>query len=67
MNLLARLHLHPEVIDGAALTGVLQKHQLQWRLRDGEVGVAGFHLGRGRSEQLAVEGDGGVQVIDIEG
>ena len=43
----AGLDLDAEVVDGAALAGVLQQHQLQRRLGDGEVGVAVLDL-RGR-------------------
>jgi DNA-binding transcriptional ArsR family regulator len=64
-----RTHLDAEVVqrpDGAGPTGIgvggLEQDQLQRRVGDGEVGVAGAALGRLGLEQLAVEGDRGVQV-----
>src|SRR6266700_6136909 len=55
-----------EVVQGAALAGVLQQDQLERRLGDGEVGVAGPALGRLGAEQLGVEADGLVDVVDVQ-
>ena len=62
----AGLDLDAEVVDRAALAGVLQQHQLQRRLGDGEVRIAGLHLGGRGVEQLGVERDRLVEVIDVE-
>src|SRR5262249_11088639 len=59
--------LDAEVVEAPALAGVFQQHQLERRLGDGEVGVAGPDLGRLGAEQLAVEGDGLADVVDVEG
>jgi hypothetical protein len=45
----------------------LEQDQLQRRLGDGEVRVAGPALRRRRVEQAGVEGDGRVEVGDAEG
>jgi hypothetical protein len=55
-----------EVVEAAALARVLQQDQLQRRLADREVGVAGVTLGGLGAEQLAVEGDGLVDVVDVQ-
>ena len=59
--------LDAQVVDAATLAGVLNEDELEGRLGDGEVGVAGAELGRLGAEQLAVEGDGLVEVLDVEG
>ena len=59
--------LDAEVVERAALAGVLDQHQLERRLGDREVGVAGAALGRLGVEEAAVEVDGGVDVVDVEG
>ena len=59
--------LDAQVVDAATLAGVLNEDELEGRLGDGEVGVAGAELGRLGTEQLAVEGDGLVEVLDVEG
>ena len=46
---------------------VLDQHELERRLVDREVGVAGAALGRLALEELGVEGDGLVDVGDVEG
>ena len=45
----------------------LEQDQLERRLVDGEVGVAGLGLGRADAEHLGVEVDGLVEVGDVEG
>ncbi len=59
--------LDTEVIQGATLARVLQKNQLEWRLINGEVGIAGATLGRLSPEQFGVEGNHLIDVIDVEG
>src|SRR5579863_6654999 len=59
--------LDAEVVEAAALAGVLQQDQLERRLGDGEVGVAGPYLRGFGAEQLGVEGDGFCQIVDVEG
>jgi hypothetical protein len=54
------------VVDGAAAVGVLEEHQLERGVGDGEVGVAGPDLGGLGGEQAGVEVDGLVEVADIE-
>jgi hypothetical protein len=54
------------VVQGAALAGVLQQDQLERRLGDGEVGVAGPALGGPGAEQLGLEADGFVDVVDVQ-
>jgi len=55
-----------EVVQGAALAGVLQQDELERRLGDGEVGVAGPALGGLGAEQSGVEADGLVDVVDVQ-
>src|ERR1700712_1433743 len=52
MYRVARLHLHSEVVDGAALARILKQDQLQWRLDDGEIRVTRLDLGGRGVEQL---------------
>src|SRR5450755_3181605 len=59
--------LDAEMVEAAALARVLQQDELQRRLGDGEVGVAGTALSRLGTEQLAVERYGLLDVIDVEG
>ena len=54
-----------EVVEGAALAGVLQQDELERRLGDGEVGLAGPALGGPGAEQPGVEADGLVDVVDV--
>ncbi len=44
----------------------LDEDELQRRLGNGEVGVAGLALRGFRSEELAVEPDGLLEVVDVE-
>lgn len=44
VDLLGGLDLDAEVVEAAALAGVLDEHELERGLRDGEVGVAGLRL-----------------------
>jgi translocation and assembly module TamB len=60
------LHLHAEVVEGAGLAA-LHEHELQRRVGDGEVGVAGLPLVGLDGQELAVEGDGLVEVGHVEG
>src|SRR6185437_3106693 len=57
---------HAEVVQGAALAGVLQQDQRERRLGDGGVGGAGPARGRASAEQSGVEGDGRVDVVDVQ-
>ena len=66
VHLVAGFHLDTEVVDGAALAGVFQQHQLQRRLGHREVGVTGLHLGRGNAKQFGVERDRLVEIVDVE-
>ena len=59
------LGLDAEVVDRAAF-GALEEDELQGRVGDLEVGVAGLALGRLGREQLRVEVDGLVDVGDVE-
>jgi len=59
-------HLDTEVVEGAALAGVLHEHELERGLGDGEVGVAGAALGGLGAEELGVERDRFVDVVDVE-
>src|SRR5450755_110771 len=55
-----------QVVEGAPLAGAFQQDQLQRRLGDREVRITGAALGRLRAEQPAVEGDGLVDVVDVQ-
>jgi len=72
LDLLHRLHLDAEVVErpldpGAAVVGGnLDEDELERRLGDGEVGVPGLDFGGLGVEQLGVEGDCGIEVIDVE-
>jgi hypothetical protein len=67
-HLLGRVDLDAEMVQRAGrLGGVLDQDQLERRLGDGEVGVAGPDFGRFGGEQLGVEGDCFVKVGDVEG
>ena len=48
------------------LAGVLQQDELERRLGDGEVGVAGPALGRLGAEQPGIEADRLVDVVDVQ-
>jgi hypothetical protein len=54
--------VHP----GGLAGGSLEQDELERRLGDREVGVAGPPLGRLGAEQLGVEGDRGLQVGDAQ-
>jgi hypothetical protein len=55
------------VVEGAAVAGVLDEDQLERWLDDGEVGVARLALGGLGVEEATVEGDGLLEVVDVEG
>src|SRR5260370_1379826 len=58
--------LDAEVVEAAGLAGVLQQDELERRVGNREVSVAGPELGGLGAEQLAVEGDGLLKVADVE-
>ena len=61
------LDLDAEVVHAGGLAGgALDEDELERRLRDREVGVAGAALGGLGAEQLGVEGDGAFEVGDAE-
>src|SRR5271166_664667 len=64
---LTRIDLHPQMVEGAALTGVFQQDQLQRWIGDREVGVTRLAFGRFGLKQLGVEADCGVEIVDVEG
>jgi len=66
-DLLGGVHLDAEVVERTTSTGVLDQHQLQGGIVEGEVGVARTPFGRLGVQELGVEGDGGVDVIDVKG
>jgi hypothetical protein len=66
-DLVGGLGLDPEVVDRAGFAGALEQHQLQRRVRDREVGVAGLALGGAGAEHPRVEVDGLVEVGHVEG
>ena len=49
------------------MAGVLEQDELERRLGDGKVGVAGASFGRFGAEKLGVEGVRFVDVVDVEG
>jgi hypothetical protein len=55
-----------EVVDAGGGVGVLEQHQLERRVRDREVGVAGPALVRLGGEQLGIELDGDVDVGHVQ-
>jgi len=59
--------LDAQVVEAAALTWVFQQDQLERGLGDREVGVARPELGGLGAEQLRIEGDGLIDVVDVEG
>ena len=61
------LGLDPQMIDGSVRAGPFEQHQLEWRIGDGEVGIAGADLGGLGVEHGRVEGDGRVEIVDVEG
>ena len=61
------LDLDAEVVERSAVAGVLHEDELQRRLGDGEVRVAGPDLGRLGVEEPGVERDRRRQVVDVEG
>ena len=63
----AVLDLDAEVVEASVGVGLLEEHELEGRVGDGEVGVAGLALGRLGGEELRVEVDGLVDVGDVEG
>ena len=61
------LDLDAEVVERPAVAGVLDENELERRLGDGEVRVAGPDLGRLGVEEPGVERDRRRQVVDVEG
>ena len=66
-HVVAVVDLDAEVVEPAVGAGLLEQDELQGRVGDGEVGVAGLALVRLGGEELRVEGDGLVDVGDVEG
>src|ERR671910_2038887 len=60
-------HLDAQVVERTRIAVALDEHELERRLGDGEVGVAGATLGRLGGEQLRVEADRRVDVGNVEG
>src|SRR5207244_13609849 len=58
---------HAQVVQPSLGCGVLDEHELEGRLGDGEVCVTRAALGRFGDEELGVELHGGVEVGDVEG
>ena len=56
-----------EVVECPGLAVAFDEDELERRLGDGEVGVAGTHLGGLGVEELGVELDGLLEVGDVEG
>jgi len=61
------LDLDAEVVERAALAGVLDEHELQRRLGHREVRVPGADLGGLGAEEPAVEVDRGLEVVHVDG
>ena len=59
-------HLDAEVVEARLGVGVLEEHELQGRVGDGEVRVPGLALGGLGGEELRVEVDRLVDVGDVE-
>jgi hypothetical protein len=55
------------VVDGAAYARSLEEDELERRIGDGEVGVAGLGLGRLHADHPPEEVHGFVDVGDVEG
>src|ERR671910_1760371 len=66
-HLVGGRHLDAQVVERARVTVALDEHELERRLGNGEVGVAGAALGRLGREQLRVEADRRVDVGNVEG
>src|SRR5690606_39359668 len=66
-DLLGGGDLHAQVVERSRVGGVLDEDERQRRGVDGGAGVALAALGRLCVEQRRVEGDGGVDVGDVEG
>ena len=62
----ARANLDAEVVERRARLGVLEQHQLERRIGDLEVGVAGALLGRADAEHVGVEAGGGLDVAHVQ-
>ena len=65
-HLVRRTHLDTEVVQRPGLGGILEQHQLQRRVGDREVGIAGAPLGRLGLEQLRIEPDRLVEIADVQ-
>jgi hypothetical protein len=65
-DLVRRLDLDAQVVESSALAVAGDQDELERRLRDGEVGIAGSDLRRSRAEELGVEGDRVIEVGDVE-
>ena len=66
-DLVGRHHFDAEVVEPALGSGVLEQHELQGRVVDREVRVAGLALVGCGCEQLRVVVDRGVDVGNVEG
>ena len=60
------LDLDAQVVERSGSAVARHQHELQRRVRDGEVRVPRPQLPRGRAEELRVEGDGLVEVGHVE-
>ena len=65
-DLVGRRDLDAEVVQAGLGAGVLEQHELERGIGDGEVRVARAALGRLGGEQLRVKVDGLVDVRDVE-
>jgi hypothetical protein len=55
------------VVEAASLPRLLDEDELERRLCDGEVGIAGADLGRLGVEERGVEVDRRLEVVDVDG
>ena len=65
-DLVRRGDLDSEMVQRAGLAGALDEHELQGRLGDREVRVAGPDLRRLGAEELRVEADRGLEVGHVQ-
>ena len=67
LDLLRRLGLDTEVVEATCVVGVLEQHEFERWILDGEVCVTRLALDGFDTEELRVEVDGFVDVADVEG
>ena len=63
---LSGVSLNPKMVDCAMISTFFEDDELQWRINDRPVGVAGFHLHRFGVKQFCIELNSFIKIVNIE-